>query len=46
MVSSRPEGEVDPIASQCRHRNKKREMRGQAKTNTDWKGVEAWGGVI
>jgi hypothetical protein len=24
MVSSRPEGEVDPIASQCRHRSKKK----------------------
>jgi hypothetical protein len=24
MVSSRPEGEVDPIATQCRHRSRKK----------------------
>lgn len=29
MVSSRPEGEVDPIASQCRHRNKKKGGEGE-----------------
>jgi hypothetical protein len=53
MVSSSPDaaGEVAPITGQCK-RAKEREKGNEGeegskqRQHTDWKGVEAWGGVI